>query len=295
MIRDLEIDVLRAFVTIADTGGITSAARRLNRTQSAISMRMRRLEDTLGRKVLCRNGNGIKLTQDGEALLRHARRMLELNEAAVSELAQPEMQGVVRLAFPDGYGASFLPGLLSEFARMHPRVQLEIDCAMTSDIEAALDEGRLDFGLLVESEEHPRNEPLWSEPIVWAGSEKVADYADITLPLAVFQPGCVLRAQAIKALDSVGRSWRIAYCSTSLAAVQAAVVAGLGIGVIGESTIMPGMRVLRQDEAFPPLTPSNIVLRRASAGLSAVARELADYIACVLGSSSDRKSAGNSV
>ena len=150
MIKDLEIDVLRAFVTVADTGGFTSAARRLNRTQSAISMRVRRLEEFLGKQVLHRDGPGIRLTSDGEILLRHARRMLDLNEVAGSELIRSETESVVRLAYPDGYGANFLPGLLADFAKMHPRVQLEVDCGMTDDIEMAISNGKLDFGLIVE-------------------------------------------------------------------------------------------------------------------------------------------------
>ena len=195
MIRDLEIDVLRAFVTVADTGGFTSAAWRLNRTQSAISMRMRRLEEILGRKVLLRNGTGVKLTLDGEILLRHARRMLELNEEAVSELIRPEIEGIVRLAFPDGYGTYFLPSLLAEFAKVHPRVQLEIDCIMTSDIEEGLSNGRLDLGLIAQDSENPSNEPLWSEPIVWVASDKLNEFDSKTLPLAVFQAWlCIARA-----------------------------------------------------------------------------------------------------
>ncbi len=283
MIRDLEIDVLRTFVTVADTGGFTSAARRLNRTQSAISMRMRRLEEILGRKVLNRNGSGVKLTLDGETLLRHARRMLELNEEAVSELIRPEIEGVVRLAFPDGYGTYFLPELLAEFAKVHPRVQLEIDCSMTSDIEEGLSNGKLDLGLIVEDSKNPLNESLWSEPIVWVASDKLNDFDSKTLPLALFQQGCVLRGQAIKALDGCGRDWRIAFCSSSLAAVQAAVIAGLGVGVIGDSTVLPGMQVLGPEAPFSTLRPSEIVMRRSSSDLSPAAKHLADHIVQMLG------------
>jgi len=286
MIRDLEIDVLRAFVTVADTGGFTNAARRLNRTQSAISMRVRRLEEFLGKQMLHRNGAGVTLTPDGEVLLRHARRMLELNETAVSELIRPEIEGLVRLAVVDGYGTYFLPTLLAEFAKTHPRVQLEIDCCMSGDIETALSEGKLDLGMIVQETEDPRNETLWSESIVWVASDKLATLDHEILPMVVFQHGCVLRAQALKMMDECGQPWRITYCSTSLASVQAAVIAGLGIGVIGASTVLDGMQVLGPDMPFCPLQPSEIVLRRACSDLSTAARHLADHIVQTLGTNS---------
>jgi DNA-binding transcriptional LysR family regulator len=286
MIRDLEIDVLRAFVTVADTGGFTSAARRLNRTQSTISMRVRRLEEFLGKQVLYRNGAGVKLTLDGEVLLRHARRMLELNEAAVSELIRPEVEGVVRMAIPDGYGTDFLPKLLADFAKTHPRVQLEIDCIMTGDIVAALSDGKLDLGLIVQEDENALNEPLWSEPIVWIASDKHTSFDDKKLPLVLFQHGCALRAQVLKTLNACGQDWRITYCSSSLAAVQAAVIAGLGVGVVGASTVLEGMQVLGPDKPFLPLQPSEIVMRRASSELSPAARHLADHIVQSLGPNS---------
>lgn len=283
MIRDFEIDVLRAFVTVADTGGFTSAARRLNRTQSAISMRVRRLEEFLGKPVLYRNGVGVRLTPDGEVLLRHARRMLKLNEQAVSELIRPEIEGVVRLAVPDGYGTYFLPGLLAEFAKTHPRVQLEIDCCMSDVIKQGLSDGKLDLGLIVPEIEDASNEPLWSEPIVWVASDKQTVFDEDILPMAVFQHGCILRAQALRMLDECGQAWRITYCSTSLASVQAAVIAGLGVGVVGESTVLDGMQVLGPEKPFLPLQPSEIMLRRASSDLSPAARHLADHIVQMLG------------
>ena len=212
--------------------------------------------------------------------------MLELNEVAVSELIRPEVEGVVRLAIPDGYGTYFLPNLLADFAKIHPFVQLEIDCCMSGDIEDALSNGELDLGLIVQNAVDEFTEPLWSEPIVWVASDKQTEFSEKILPLALFQHGCVLRAQALKTLDECGQEWRITYCSSSLAAVQAAVIAGLGVGVIGESTVLDGMQVLGPDEPFSPLQPSEIALRRTSCGLSSAARHLADHIVQALGSNS---------
>ena len=278
MIRDFEIDVLRAFVAVADTGGFTSAARHLNRTQSAVSMRVRRLEDFLGKRVFDRNGRGVRLTSDGEVLLRHARSMLKLNEEAVSDLIRPEVGGVVRIALPDGYGTYFLPRVLSSFAHAHPRIELEIDCGLTDDIAAALSEGRLDLALVVREPDDPRGEFLWAEPIDWVVSDKHDVYMEDPLPLALFQHGCVLRARALKVLDASGRKWRIAYCSVSLAAIQAAVLSGLAVGVVGHSAVLPDMRVLGPEDGFAALPQSEIELRRAPVDLSVAAKHLADHI-----------------
>ncbi|MFP6744318.1 MAG: LysR substrate-binding domain-containing protein [Alphaproteobacteria bacterium] len=179
--------------------------------------------------------------------------MLKLNEEAVSDLIRPEVEGLVRVAVPDGYGTYFLPRVLSRFAQAHPRIVLEIDCGLTDDIAAALSEGRLDVALVVRKPEDPRGEFLWAEPIDWVVSAKHEIHLEDPLPIAVFQHGCVMRARALKALDASGRKWRIAYCSVSLAAIQGAVLSGLAVGVIGHSAVLPDMRVLGPGDGFATL------------------------------------------
>ena len=275
---NLEVDLLRAFVAVADTGGFTNAARHLHRTQSAVSMQVRRLEETVGSRVFDRNGRAVKLTGKGEILLSHARRMLRINEEAVSELVTPTVEGRVRLGIPDGYGTYFLPRLLSSFSQAHPRVQLEVVCEMTAEMLAALAADDLDLALVVRDPAYPAGEVLWSESIVWAGSEEQLVHEEDPLPLALFPQGCVLRARALRALDTSGRRWRIAYCSPSLAAVQAAVLAGLGVAVLGASTLLPRMRALGPDEQFPPLPSSEIELHTAPGEPSEVATRLSEHI-----------------
>jgi DNA-binding transcriptional LysR family regulator len=275
---NLDVDLLRAFVAVADTGGFTSAARQLHRTQSAVSMQVKRIEEMVGKRVFDRSGRSVRLTANGEILLSHARRMLKINEEAIADLVSPEIEGVVRLGIPDGYGTYYLPRILTSFSRAYPRVQLEIRSEMTGQLADSLNAGDLDLGLLVRDPSHPGGEMLWAEPINWVGSKESPIHEENPLPLSLFGQGCRLRADALNSLDDVDRRWRIVYCSPSLAAVQAAVLAGLGITVLGASTVLPGMRTLGHAEGFPTLSPSVIELHRSQTQSSPAVERLAQHI-----------------
>lgn len=241
---NLDVDLLRAFVAVADTGGFTSASRQLHRTQSAVSMQVKRIEELVGKRVFDRSGRAVKLTADGEILIGHARRMLKINEEAIADLMTPEFEGVIRLGIPDGYGTYYLPRILSSFSKTYPRIQLEVRSEYTAQLIEALNEGDLDLALTARDPAIPGGEMLWEEPIVWVGTKETPIHEEGPLPLLLFSQGCVIRARALQALDDCDLRWRMVYCSPSLAAVQAAVQAGLGIAVLGSSTVLPGMRIL---------------------------------------------------
>ena len=273
----LDSDLLRTFVAIVDAGGFTPAARQIHRTQSAVSMQMRRLEATLDRALFQRDGRGMRLTPDGEALLDYARRLLNLHDEALAVLARPDVSGLVRLGTPDDYVNRFLPSILVRFAQAFPKVQVEVYCEPSVNQRRLLAEDRLDLALITCIPDEETGEVLRREPTVWATAERYLVHEDDPLPLALFQPGCPFRNWALADLNEMGRSHRIAYTSASISGILAAVTAGLAVTVLGRSVLPTGIRPLSVNEGFSLLPTASITLHRGRT-VSAVAECLADYI-----------------
>ncbi len=278
---NLDIDLLRAFVAVAETGSFTRAAGRLGRVQSAVSMQVKRLEEVAGSRLFDRSRRRVALSEDGEVLLGYARRMLSLNEAALTDLGQAAFEGRLRLGAADT-AAYFLAGILSRFARAYPRVQLEVRCDRSWHLLDALDGGGIDLALVTQQGAHGGGRVLRREPLVWASSRGQSVHEADPLPLAVFAQGCAYRAAAMGALDGIGRRWRIAYSSTSVAGVQAAAMTGLAIGVLPQSTLLKGMRVLGPEDGVPPLPDYAITLHEPPGTRAPPAARLADDIAAQL-------------
>ncbi|WP_313137818.1 LysR family transcriptional regulator, partial [Stutzerimonas nitrititolerans] len=212
----LESDVLRTFVAIAESGSFTRAAGQIYRSTSAVSMQIKRLEETLGRSLFVREARHVRLTPAGETLLGYARRLLKLNEEAVAQFRQPTLQGRVRFGTPADVGTRILPGLLALFARSHPGVEVDVSVARSIDMIERIDAGELDLALVTIGnlgQDDSRGEPVHSEPLVWAGRSGGIAALRSPLPLALASPDCAWRRQALDALDRIGRHYRIAYSS----------------------------------------------------------------------------------
>jgi len=280
--RTLDLDLLRCFVTIAETGSFTRAGERLGRTQSTISLQIKRLEDQLGRPVLARTPRSLRLLPEGERLLGPARQLLRLNDAAIAELFEPDMTGRVRIGVPEDFATAHLPAVLSAFAKAHPLVELEVTCDLTLNLQGRFHDGAFDL-VLVKREPSVRLEGVrvWREPLVWVGRDQLAASGLETVPLVVSPEPCVYRKRAIDALEAVGRKWRVAYTSTSLAGSQSAVNAGLGITVLPREMVPPYLTAITDDAALPLLYDTEIALIEAP-GLSSTAHRLAQHIVAAL-------------
>ena len=265
----LDADLLRAFVLIAEGRSFTEAAEMLGRTQSAVSMQIKRLEDTLGQKVLSRGkGGDVVLTPHGEFLLAHARQILSLNDEVVQMFRAPALAGTVRLGTPDDYAFGYLPPILKRFADTHPAVQVDVLCAPSNELITRLKDGELDLTLSSEGHQ-PKNWPtvqLWRGPLVWVTSSRHAPHRLDPLPLALAQVdtnasrNCDWARAATTALDRAGRRYRMAYSSGSQVGTHAPVLAGLAVTVSTLSWLPDGLRPMRADEGLPPLPEFGIVL-----------------------------------
>lgn len=274
----LDIDQLRTFVAIVDTGSFTRAAEIVHKTQSAVSMQMKRLEERVGRPLFARDGRASKLNGDGERLLDYARRIVRLNGECVASFAETDLAGRVTLGLPDDYAERYLPDILAAFSRSNPRVEVTVVCEPTPFLVEGVASGDLDLAIITHVDGKSHADVVRVEQLLWVGSARHGVQDEDPLPLAVGRPSCCWRNAAVSALEDVGRRHRIAYVSWYSTAVTAAVVAGLAVSILPESALKPGMRILGAREGFPLLPTSKIGLMAPTRGSHPLADALSDQI-----------------
>ncbi|KAB2866738.1 MAG: LysR family transcriptional regulator [Bauldia sp.] len=278
MVATLDLDQLRTFVAIAETGSFTRAAEVVFKTQSAVSMQMRRLEERIGKPIFIRDGRASRLSEDGERLLGYARRMVRLSEETIAAFDETELSGSVRLGTPDDYADRFLPEVLARFSRSNPRVEVSVICEQSLELIQLARAGELELAIVTNCGEGAV-EVIRQEPLLWVASNQHGVEEEEVLPLALFKPPCLWRAAAIDSLTATGRKFRVLYQSANSTAVSAAVTAGLAVTALAESALRPGMRVLGEAEGFPRLPMCEIgIVRGSHRPSSAIVDKLAEHI-----------------
>ena len=258
--RNLDIDLLRTFATIAAEQNISRAAERLLRNQSTISIQLRRLEDLVGRRLCERTPKRVQLTHDGEILLAYANRMLTLNDEAMTRINEPQLEGVVRLGVPEDFATTHMPAILGDFARSHPLISLEVTCDLTLNLMEQFRRNSFDL-VLVKREPivRLRGVRVWREPLVWVAGEGYTVPDGGAVPLVVSPEPCVYRKRATEGLRRSRRLFRIAYTCGSLAGNLAAVKAGLGVSVLPKDMVPRELRIVTSAE-LPDLRDTEIAL-----------------------------------
>jgi DNA-binding transcriptional LysR family regulator len=276
--KDLDPELLRAFQLIADGDSFTMAAERLGRTQSAVSMQIKRLENILGQPVLSRGkGGGITLTPHGRYLLTRSREILALNDEVIATFRAPAISGTVRLGTPDDYALSHIPGVLRRFAETHPAVQVDVLCSSSADLVERL---KADETLVSEGNE-PRNwpsVPLWRGPLTWITATKYAPHRQDPLPVALANEACGWRTSAEDALRKAGIRYRIAYLAGTQVGTHAPVLAGLAVTVSALTVLPEGVRPMRPEEGLPKLPDFGILLLKGRNAAQPVTDALAAHI-----------------
>jgi len=273
---DLDPDLLKAFLAVAEHRSFTRAADKLHRTQSAVSVQVRRLEERLGTKLFQRHRTGVVPTAAGEDLRIYAQRILALQAEAVGALRARNQEAVIRLGVMDDYGTIIVPPLLASFAKSHPTVRVEVETGLTATMPARLGEA-YDLVIAMHPEGRGDGELLRREQAVWAAAACCRAMAEDTLPVALYPRGCLFRQWAAEALDRAGRPWRLAFVSRTLAAVEAIAAEGLAITVVKAGTLPPHLRALGPRDGLPALPMADIRLHRAR-NLPRPAALLADHL-----------------
>lgn len=275
----LDLELLRSFISVVDSGGFTRAGERVHRTQSTVSQQIKRLEDDFGRVLLNRNGKTITPTEDGERLLSYARRILSLAEEARDVLARPAAEGAVRLGIPEDFAAYRLTQLLGSFARSRPGLRLDVRADQSVYLRRDLERSDIDLALLKRDAGEKGSIAVWPERVHWVTSKKnPTDTKTQSVPLIFFPTGCLYRTRAIHAIESAGRNWHMAYTSSSLSGIQAAVAAGLGLSILPQIAIQTDHRVLTAKDGFAPIDKTEVALV-ASPNASPATLRLADRLA----------------
>ena len=285
MVSYLDPDQLRTFIAIAETGSFTRAADVVAKTQSAVSMQMRRLEERVGKPLFQREGRQSRLSAEGERLLPYARRIMKLQAETVAAFVDEAGTGTVRLGTPDDY-AAFLPEILGRFAASWPLAELTVTCNPTPMLVDAMQRDEIDIAIITHVPSSGRHTPLIArrEPLFFVTSERHNVHEDDPLPLALGSTHCCWRRTALDCLAEVGRANRVAFSSWSAGAVSAAVLAGLAVSVLPQSALKPGMRVLGPEDGFPRLPHAEIGVLRSPSADTPLADALAEHILASLGS-----------
>jgi DNA-binding transcriptional LysR family regulator len=260
---NLDSDLLRAFVAVAEAGNVTRAADRMGRTQSAVSMQIRKLEDQIGDALFKRGSRGVWLTRKGESLIANARRIVSLLDETAASLRSVPLDGPVRIGIPEEYGVPVLAKALSEFAKQHPRVEITVRFATSLAQVAALNAGDLDLAVVFEWDNFSGSEILMIDPTVWVTSLFDLRHEERPLPIAVYQNSGWCRDFALKSLEHLGIDYRVAYLSDTSSGMRLAATSGLAIAPVARSNIPAGCRELTVADGFSAIDAAHVVLRRA--------------------------------
>lgn len=260
--QNLQLDWLTSFVAVVDTGSLTNAAAEVHRSQSAVSMQLKKLEDAVGTQLIVRGPRNLQLTREGQTLLGYARRMLALQSEAVSALRGDELSGRVRLGVPDDYARQYLTPVLRRFAPEHSGVEIELDCEQSTALIPRVARGELDLALI--SRDHARRGTLlFHEPMVWVGSTQFELWRREPLPIAVYEEASLARRGAIYSLAQQGRSYKVVYNSSSLAGQISAVDSGLAVAALTRCSVPEHLHILGTSQGLGPLAPMEVAVYRS--------------------------------
>ncbi|HVZ53533.1 MAG TPA: LysR substrate-binding domain-containing protein [Pseudolabrys sp.] len=290
----LDIELLRSFVSVVDAGGFTRAGERVHRTQSTVSQQIKRLEDTVGKPLLIRNGKQAKPTEEGERLLSYARRILLLEAEARDVVSRPGNDGVLRLGIPEDFAIYRLTELVGTLSRVRPGLRLNVRSGLSVLLRDLIERNELDLALLKREAGSPGGIAAWPENLHWVTSrEHGIDLDTDPVPLVMGDQGCLYRNRMIHALETAGRPWRIAFWSPNLSGIHAALSAGLGLSLLPEGAILPDQRIVEPARGFPTISNTEIALVAAANAGPAILR-IGEMLVEFFGPNGPRANAGQS-
>ena len=277
--KNLPIDVLRSFVTVADFASFTQASEILARSQPAISIQLKKLEKMLGRKLLQRSDQKLKLTEDGQVLFDYAKQILSLNDEAISVLVKPSISGNIRLGIPSEFATTVLPKIVGRFSQNYPTVSLDVSCDLSVNLLASRNEHEFDLILSLQDDlKIKKSDGVRTDELVWVTKDKHSAHLQTPIPLIAAPQGCIYRKRAIDKLDKLNRAWRIVYTIPDLSGIQSAIEEGLGVTVLAKSTVPDNLQIIKADKKFPKLGKIVIHLINNSDSKDEAVVRLMEYI-----------------
>lgn len=275
--QHLDIDTLEAFIGVVETGSFTDAARRVGKSQAAVSSAIIRLERRLGQNLLNRTSRTVSLTPAGELLADAARRIISIEQEAIANLGGFGLQSRVRLGMPDDYIGLFGTIVMEHFSKRNNEFAVEVVCEFSHDLEQLVARGDIDLAIVSRSSGQETGELLRREPLIWCTSRHSNPELEDDLPLALFPENCRARPHILEALERVGRPYRVVWVSSHMQSVQSAVMMGFCVTALPHSALTFEHRRLGAEEGFPPLPNMELALiSRTDLGIAG--RKLAQFL-----------------
>lgn len=279
----MDSDLLKAFVAVAETGGFGAAAKLLNRTQSAVSLQIKRLEDRVGARLFARTSRSVAITPAGARLLPYARQILQLEQEARAEIDREDASAPIRFALTEEHAAAHLPGLLSRLAEMHPDARVQITCGISSDLVEQFQNGEQDLVLAVRHRPTETGRVLGLEQMIWVARDDFSLEEGARLPLALNPEGCLFRAHALAALGRRGRHWREPFISKSPTGINLPVQSGLAVTVKTPRSLPPGCSDMGARLGLPALGLAEIEMHSSPARIGRAFRDLVVLVEATCG------------
>jgi DNA-binding transcriptional LysR family regulator len=275
--KNLPTDLLRAFVTVIELGGFTQAAEWLGRSQPAISLQIKRLEQLVEQTLLIRSGQQLELSQAGQLLFRYAKQILAINDEAVAQFSKTAVSGKIHFGIPSEFATTLLPKIVGRFAQAYPNVTLEVTCALSKQLLS--EPHRYDLTLALHDDPSTAGDNLVKEDdLVWVTGIDHDAHLQRPLPLIVAPKGCIYRKRGAEQLKGNNRDWRIVYTIPDLTGIQAAINEGLGVTVLAKSTVPENLRILKPSEKLPKLGKVGISLIHQSNESSEAISRLMEFV-----------------
>lgn len=275
--KQLSLDNLRTFVTVIDAGGYAKAGDILARSQPAISLQIKKLEEQLGKRLFEKIGQRHQVNEDGRQLYAYAEQMLQLNDQVFAQFTQENLRGKLRLGIPSEFATTLLPSIVGEFSQRYPEVSLEVTSALSKSLLSSSQRDDFDIVMALMNEDSTSTENVvLSDDLVWVSNGKPANqYSSFSLILA--PDGCVYRSRVIQTLKQQPLGWRIAYTNADLSGISAAIQQGLGITALAKSSVPKELQVIRHKQ-LPSLGKVDICLFNQSKHHPQASLVLADFI-----------------
>jgi DNA-binding transcriptional LysR family regulator len=284
MPRNLDVAALRSFLTVAEVGGVTRAAARLNLTQSAVSLQIKRLEDAFGHSLFDRGGRGVTLTAHGEQLVGYARRLLAVNDETWTRMTARGFSGELHLGVPDDMLYPRVPMVMREFAGSHPHVKVHLHSDQSVVLKERFARGALDVIVTTEADVDAGGETLASEPLVWIGAPGGRAWQRRPLPLATVA-GCMFNKPAIETLNAAGFDWKLEIDSVSTPACEASIAADIVVRLQMRCTVRAQVEVVQHHGTLPTLPHFRINMYVAQGARRRLAEPLAERLRAAYGAS----------
>ena len=275
---DIDISLLRSFTAVVDTGSVTAAARLLNRTQAAVSLQIKRLEEMLGQNLFVREHRKLTLSPAGERLLASAQRIVALNDSMVGQMTTREFEGEVRFGVPSDIVRTYIPPILRRFHAAWPRVRMTMSVGNSQGLVEQFESGELDIVLSTDSDREKRFEMLRRDRLVWIGAPDGTAHQMTPLPIAIGDNTCRFRPVALETLRKVGRDWRLVLEATRQVAQEAVVSAGIAVSVALRDSVPDNLVILGPESGLPPLPEFFIDMLAPTRGTKPLVDSFADQI-----------------